>query len=168
MNVPQLPKFDLLELSWWEYPQVWIGVSIVSLLLLLVGAYWWWLRLQKARRPKTPVELLLLQLVELERLVTRAPQTYQEQKRFYEILSLLLQAYMSFCVGVSQAEMTDAERLDWMREHCGTSDFVMLCEIVIMHGQQVKFARQTLDPDIVRTDVTLMIDRIRKELERCQ
>ena len=168
MNVPQMPKFDLLELSWWEYPHIWIGFGIVALLLIFAGAYWWWLRLGKKRLPKTPVELLYLQLTELEQSAAVVPQTYQEQKRYYEQLSCLLHGYVSICDAALRTELTDVECIGWLLEHLKENGLMQQCEAVVLHGQQVKFAGQMLDPHLVCSEVNFIINLVRKELERCR
>lgn len=166
MDQPAQLHFDLLELSWWQYPHVWVCVGIILLLLLSGSAYWWWMRGQQLRRPQTPLEKLRRQLAQLAAAYdTSVPNSYEEQRMLYVELSHILHVYAHLCLQAPDIALTDAELSTFCKMFEPRTEVAELVSSVLEHGQQIKFAGQMLDSETVRCEVAALIGAIQKELD---
>lgn len=148
----QPPRFDLLELAWWQYPHSWALIGLIIIILMVSGAYAWWLRKKRLRRPKTPAEQLRAELDSLTRLFTQTvPDTYAQQKIFYERATQIVHRYAHYFLAAPLAEYTDSELLAWLPT-AADQEFVNVVEKLFEHGQRVKFAGQTVATEVVLED----------------
>lgn len=166
MDQPAQLHFDLLELSWWQYPHVWVCVGIILLLFLSGCAYWWWMRVQQLRRPQTPLEKLRRQLAQLAADCEKSvPNSYEEQRMLYVQLSWILRDYARLCLHAPDIALTDGELSLYCKMFEPRAEVTELVSSVLEHGQQIKFAGQMLDSEIVRCEVAALIGAIQKELD---
>ncbi len=169
MNQPAQLHFDLLELSWWQYPQVWIGIGVILLLLLGGCAYWCWKRVQELRRPLTPVEELRKRLVEVAADCEKnALNSYEEQSFLYMQLCWILRDYARLCLKVPDIASTDGELLTYCDMFMPKTEVTELMCTVLDHGQHIKFARKMFDVDMVRCEAVAVLGMIQKEIDACR
>lgn len=137
--------YDLLELSWWQNPWMWVILIACSLFVMVIGylLVWWH---QKRCALSVPEQILR----ELKKLQTVSFSSQDEQEAFYCAITDLLKKYILVQFNCSNLSMTEGEFVQALREVQAPPIFIDCAAAIFQQAILAKFAQILLSEELIR------------------
>ncbi|MCL4229077.1 DUF4381 family protein [Candidatus Dependentiae bacterium] len=156
------PMYGFWKQPWWQTSWFFYVVSSIGFMLAL-GLLWLLARWYRQRkRKKTPWDLALARLTDLQLMVTKQPDI--PSKEIYIRITIIIKNYLYSHYAFNVESKTDDELIVFLEQTSFDRALITILQEMVKNSTEAKFAKQQLDASIAVRDIQGCLQLIRKTI----